>query len=90
MNTNEISCSSGGRAGTILGNSYKVESFLGEGSFGFVTKCLDIQTSKTVAVKVNKNRPRILEQAKLEMFILEQLRCLDPERSSRWTLSLSS
>ncbi|XP_030611540.1 dual specificity protein kinase YAK1-like [Archocentrus centrarchus] len=68
--------------GTILGNSYKVESFLGEGSFGFVTKCLDIQTSKTVAVKVSKNRPRILEQAKLEMFILEQLRCLDPERSN--------
>uniref|UniRef100_A0A3Q0S4D7 Protein kinase domain-containing protein n=1 Tax=Amphilophus citrinellus TaxID=61819 RepID=A0A3Q0S4D7_AMPCI len=72
--------------GTILGNCYKVEAFLGQGSFGFVTKCLNTQTNKAVAVKINKNDPKILEQAKLEIFILEQLRCLDPDSCNivRW------
>uniref|UniRef100_A0A3Q0R3F4 Protein kinase domain-containing protein n=1 Tax=Amphilophus citrinellus TaxID=61819 RepID=A0A3Q0R3F4_AMPCI len=72
--------------GTILGNSYKVEKFLGQGVFGFVTKCINTQTNKAVAVKVNKNDPKILQQAKLEMFMLEQLQCLDPESCNivRW------
>uniref|UniRef100_A0A3P9DHZ8 Protein kinase domain-containing protein n=1 Tax=Maylandia zebra TaxID=106582 RepID=A0A3P9DHZ8_9CICH len=57
-----------------------VEAFLGEGSFGVVTRCCDTKNNKTVAVKVNKSDPEILLQAKLEIFILEQLRRLDPDR----------
>uniref|UniRef100_A0A3P9DTT3 Protein kinase domain-containing protein n=1 Tax=Maylandia zebra TaxID=106582 RepID=A0A3P9DTT3_9CICH len=57
-----------------------VEAFLGEGSFGVVTKCRDTKNNKTVAIKVNKSDPEILLQAKLEIFILEQLRRLDPDR----------
>uniref|UniRef100_A0A3P9DJ10 Protein kinase domain-containing protein n=1 Tax=Maylandia zebra TaxID=106582 RepID=A0A3P9DJ10_9CICH len=56
-------------------------AFLGEGSFGVVTRCRDTKNNKTVAVKVNKSDPEILLQAKLEIFILEQLRRLDPDRA---------
>uniref|UniRef100_A0A3P9DU08 Protein kinase domain-containing protein n=1 Tax=Maylandia zebra TaxID=106582 RepID=A0A3P9DU08_9CICH len=66
--------------GTILGDHHMVEAFLGEGGFGVVTKCRDTKNNQTVAVKVNKSNPEILLQAKLEIFILEQLRRLDPDR----------
>uniref|UniRef100_A0A3P8QY20 Protein kinase domain-containing protein n=1 Tax=Astatotilapia calliptera TaxID=8154 RepID=A0A3P8QY20_ASTCA len=68
--------------GSILGNRYKVEAFLGEGGFGIVAKCRDTKTNRAVAIKVNRNRPDILQQAKLEIFILEQLRRLDPDAAN--------
>uniref|UniRef100_A0AAZ1XQ87 Protein kinase domain-containing protein n=1 Tax=Oreochromis aureus TaxID=47969 RepID=A0AAZ1XQ87_OREAU len=66
--------------GTILGDHHVVEAFLGEGGFGLVTRCRDTKNNQTVAIKVNKSDPEILLQAKLEIFILEQLRRLDPDR----------
>uniref|UniRef100_A0A3P9CRT6 Protein kinase domain-containing protein n=1 Tax=Maylandia zebra TaxID=106582 RepID=A0A3P9CRT6_9CICH len=54
-------------------------AFLGEGGFGIVAKCRDTMTNRAVAIKVNKSRPDILQQAKLEIFILEQLRRLDSD-----------
>uniref|UniRef100_A0A3Q4GNU2 Protein kinase domain-containing protein n=1 Tax=Neolamprologus brichardi TaxID=32507 RepID=A0A3Q4GNU2_NEOBR len=66
--------------GTILGDHHVVEAFLGEGGFGVVTKCRNTKNNQTVAIKVNKSDPAILQQAKLEIFILEQLRRLDPDR----------
>uniref|UniRef100_A0A3P9DJR4 Protein kinase domain-containing protein n=1 Tax=Maylandia zebra TaxID=106582 RepID=A0A3P9DJR4_9CICH len=66
--------------GTFLGGHYEVEGFLGEGGFGIVTKCCNTKTNKFVAIKVNKNKPEILQQAKMEIFILEQLRGLDADR----------
>uniref|UniRef100_A0A3P9B7V5 Protein kinase domain-containing protein n=1 Tax=Maylandia zebra TaxID=106582 RepID=A0A3P9B7V5_9CICH len=66
--------------GTILGDQHVVEAFLGEGGFGLVTRCRNTKNNKTVAIKVNKSDPEILLQAKLEIFILEQLRRLDPDR----------
>uniref|UniRef100_A0A3P9BA11 Protein kinase domain-containing protein n=1 Tax=Maylandia zebra TaxID=106582 RepID=A0A3P9BA11_9CICH len=68
--------------GSILGNHYKVEAFLGEGGFGIVAKCRDTMTNRAVAIKVNKSDPDILQQAKLEIFILEQLRRLDPDAAN--------
>uniref|UniRef100_A0A669ER60 Protein kinase domain-containing protein n=1 Tax=Oreochromis niloticus TaxID=8128 RepID=A0A669ER60_ORENI len=59
---------------------YKVEGFLGEGRFGIVTKCRNTKTNEFVAIKVNKRNPEILQQAKMEIFILEQLRGLDAHR----------
>uniref|UniRef100_A0A3P9D8G6 Protein kinase domain-containing protein n=1 Tax=Maylandia zebra TaxID=106582 RepID=A0A3P9D8G6_9CICH len=61
---------------------YKVEAFLGEGGFGIVAKCRDTMTNRAVAIKVNKSRPDILQQAKLEIFILEQLRRLDSDAAN--------
>uniref|UniRef100_A0A3Q4G372 Protein kinase domain-containing protein n=1 Tax=Neolamprologus brichardi TaxID=32507 RepID=A0A3Q4G372_NEOBR len=66
--------------GTILGDHHVVEAFLGEGGFGVVTKCRNTKNNQTVAIKVNKSDPKSLQQAKLEIFILEQLRRLDPDR----------
>uniref|UniRef100_A0A668TF51 Protein kinase domain-containing protein n=1 Tax=Oreochromis aureus TaxID=47969 RepID=A0A668TF51_OREAU len=66
--------------GTLLGDHYEVEGFLGEGRFGIVTKCRNKKTNKVVAIKVNKSDPEILQQAKMEIFILEQLRGLDADR----------
>uniref|UniRef100_A0A3P9BL68 Protein kinase domain-containing protein n=1 Tax=Maylandia zebra TaxID=106582 RepID=A0A3P9BL68_9CICH len=68
--------------GSFLGNHYKVEDFLGEGGFGIVAKCRDTKTNQAVAIKVNKNRTDILQQAKKEIFILEQLRRLDPDAAN--------
>uniref|UniRef100_A0A3P9CIJ3 Protein kinase domain-containing protein n=1 Tax=Maylandia zebra TaxID=106582 RepID=A0A3P9CIJ3_9CICH len=68
--------------GSILRNHYKVEAFLGEGGFGIVAKCRDTKTNRAVAIKVNKNDPDILQQAKLEILILEQLRRLDPDAAN--------
>uniref|UniRef100_A0A3Q3C3A8 Protein kinase domain-containing protein n=1 Tax=Haplochromis burtoni TaxID=8153 RepID=A0A3Q3C3A8_HAPBU len=56
---------------------HKVEAFLGEGPFGVVTKCQKTKNKKAVAIKINKSKPEILQQAKLEIFILEKLRRLD-------------
>uniref|UniRef100_A0A3P8PXH8 Protein kinase domain-containing protein n=1 Tax=Astatotilapia calliptera TaxID=8154 RepID=A0A3P8PXH8_ASTCA len=68
--------------GSILGKHYKVEASLGEGGFGIVAKCRDTMTNRAVAIKVNKSRPDILQQAKLEIFILEQLRRLDSDAAN--------
>uniref|UniRef100_A0A668TBG7 Protein kinase domain-containing protein n=1 Tax=Oreochromis aureus TaxID=47969 RepID=A0A668TBG7_OREAU len=54
--------------------------FLGEGGFGIVTKCRNTKTNEVVAIKVNKRNPEILQQANMEIFILEQLRGLDADR----------
>uniref|UniRef100_A0A3P8NM50 Protein kinase domain-containing protein n=1 Tax=Astatotilapia calliptera TaxID=8154 RepID=A0A3P8NM50_ASTCA len=59
---------------------YKVEGFLEEGGFGIVTKCCNTKTNKVVAIKVNKSDPEILQQAKMEIYILEKLRGLDADR----------
>lgn len=72
--------------GSTLGHFHKVESFLGEGGFGFVTKCRNLKTNKEEAIKVNKNSPEIVRQAKLEICILKRLRCLNPDTCNivRW------
>uniref|UniRef100_A0A669C641 Protein kinase domain-containing protein n=1 Tax=Oreochromis niloticus TaxID=8128 RepID=A0A669C641_ORENI len=59
---------------------HMVESFLGEGGFGVVTRCRNTKNNQIVAIKVNKSYPEILQQAKHEIFILEQLQRLNPDR----------
>uniref|UniRef100_A0A669DBL2 Protein kinase domain-containing protein n=1 Tax=Oreochromis niloticus TaxID=8128 RepID=A0A669DBL2_ORENI len=58
----------------------QIKSFLGEGGFGVVTRCRNTKNNQIVAIKVNKSDPEILQQAKHEIFILEQLQRLDPDR----------
>ncbi|XP_077409214.1 homeodomain-interacting protein kinase 1-like [Vanacampus margaritifer] len=65
--------------GSTLGQSYKVEDFLGEGSFGVVAKCRCTETGKMSAIKVIKNHPTIMHQARKEIAVLKQLQRLDPD-----------
>ncbi|XP_070708383.1 homeodomain-interacting protein kinase 3-like [Pempheris klunzingeri] len=65
--------------GSSLGGCLRVEAFLGEGGFGFVTKCRNTETDEMVAIKVNKSHPEIVHQARREIAILKLLRCLDPD-----------
>uniref|UniRef100_A0A671Y8Y4 Protein kinase domain-containing protein n=1 Tax=Sparus aurata TaxID=8175 RepID=A0A671Y8Y4_SPAAU len=62
-----------------LGNTHILVDFLGEGGFGVVTKCISTVTGTEVAIKVNKNRPHIFNQARREIEILKRLRGLDPD-----------
>uniref|UniRef100_A0AAZ1XAN5 Protein kinase domain-containing protein n=1 Tax=Oreochromis aureus TaxID=47969 RepID=A0AAZ1XAN5_OREAU len=64
----------------ILHYFIQKKSFLGEGGFGVVTRCRNTKNNQIVAIKVNKSDPEILQQAKQEIFILEQLQRLDPDR----------
>uniref|UniRef100_A0AAZ1XV88 Protein kinase domain-containing protein n=1 Tax=Oreochromis aureus TaxID=47969 RepID=A0AAZ1XV88_OREAU len=66
--------------GTLLGDHYEVEGFLGERRFGIVTKCRNTKTNEFVAIKVNKKEPKILQQAEKEILILMLLRGLDADR----------
>uniref|UniRef100_A0A8C4E2L1 Protein kinase domain-containing protein n=1 Tax=Dicentrarchus labrax TaxID=13489 RepID=A0A8C4E2L1_DICLA len=66
----------------LLAECHKVESFLGEGGFGFVTKCHNLVTDEMEAIKVNKNLPSVFHQARAEIAILKRLQCLDPDTSN--------
>uniref|UniRef100_A0A8P4KPW6 Protein kinase domain-containing protein n=1 Tax=Dicentrarchus labrax TaxID=13489 RepID=A0A8P4KPW6_DICLA len=68
--------------GSLLAECHKVESFLGEGGFGFVTKCHNLVTDEMEAIKVNKNLPSVFHQARAEIAILKRLQCLDPDTSN--------
>uniref|UniRef100_A0A8P4GH69 Protein kinase domain-containing protein n=1 Tax=Dicentrarchus labrax TaxID=13489 RepID=A0A8P4GH69_DICLA len=58
--------------GSLLAECHKVESFLGEGGFGFVTKCHNLVTDEMEAIKVNKNLPSVFHQARAEIAILKR------------------
>lgn len=49
--------------GTLLASCYEVQAFLGEGSFGKVTKCANIVTDTEVAIKITKDEPIFTKQA---------------------------
>ncbi|KAL7383886.1 hypothetical protein ABVT39_020006 [Epinephelus coioides] len=60
-------------------SEYQVQSFLGQGAFGMVAKCMRKLDKKTVAIKMMKNREPFIKQANNEVAALKKLRCLDPE-----------
>ncbi|XP_042382473.1 dual specificity protein kinase YAK1 homolog isoform X1 [Zingiber officinale] len=52
---------------------YIVKDALGQGTFGQVAKCWDLESNKYVAVKVIKNQPAYYRQALVEVSILDML-----------------
>ncbi|KAI7863756.1 kinase-like domain-containing protein [Spinellus fusiger] len=63
--------------GDILGKekeySYRVIDLLGQGTFGQVVKCENVDTKELVSVKVIKNKAEYLHQSNMEVSILKQL-----------------
>ncbi|URE39949.1 Protein kinase domain [Musa troglodytarum] len=52
---------------------YTVKDILGQGTFGQVAKCWDLETNCYVAVKIIKNQPAYYQQAVVEVSILHML-----------------
>ncbi|XP_044195963.1 homeodomain-interacting protein kinase 2-like [Thunnus albacares] len=70
----------------LLGSTHRIQTFLAEGGFGYVAKCEDTRTKKSVAVKISKNHPTVFHQAQKELAILKSLQTLDPDKCNiiRW------
>uniref|UniRef100_A0A0P4W7G5 dual-specificity kinase n=2 Tax=Scylla olivacea TaxID=85551 RepID=A0A0P4W7G5_SCYOL len=66
------------RSGDVLQDRYKIISTLGEGTFGKVVKCRDLQNDRFLALKIIKNVEKYREAAKLEINVLEKLAEKDP------------
>ncbi|XP_053992990.1 dual specificity protein kinase CLK4-like [Hylaeus volcanicus] len=65
-----------------LGARFQVVRKLGEGTFGRVLECVDLQTKNLVAVKVVRDVSRYTRSAKIEADILQDIRDMDPEKRS--------
>eukprot|EP00092_Neocalanus_flemingeri_P016369 GFUD01017718.1.p1 GENE.GFUD01017718.1~~GFUD01017718.1.p1 ORF type:complete len:348 (-),score=82.38 GFUD01017718.1:244-1287(-) len=58
---------------------YKIMSELGEGTFGKVVKCEDLQKGTILAIKIIKNVKKYRDAAKLEINVLSKLAKYDPK-----------
>ncbi|CAG5123293.1 unnamed protein product [Candidula unifasciata] len=67
------------KTGDVLRSRYEVINTLGEGTFGKVVECKDMQkNTDRLALKIIKNVEKYREAAKLEINVLEKLREKDP------------
>lgn len=62
-----------------IGYQYEVLEVIGKGSFGQVIRAFDHKTNQHVAIKIIRNKTRFLNQAVVELNILEELRKKDPD-----------
>uniref|UniRef100_A0A671YPN8 Protein kinase domain-containing protein n=1 Tax=Sparus aurata TaxID=8175 RepID=A0A671YPN8_SPAAU len=59
---------------------YLVMNFNGEGAFGKVAQCLNLSTNERVALKIHtQNEEHVIQQ---EVYMLEAIRALDPEKNN--------
>jgi len=59
--------------GDHIGYRYEIISFIGKGSFGQVLKCFDHKRNKNVALKMIRNKKKLIFQAKVEEKVLKYL-----------------
>ncbi|KAM9311800.1 dual specificity protein kinase CLK3 [Gastrophryne carolinensis] len=68
------------RPGDRILERYEIVGNLGEGTFGKVVECLDLDRGKTrIALKVIRNVKKYREAAMLEINVLKKIRDKDPE-----------
>jgi len=67
------------KIGDVLQNRYKIMAELGEGTFGKVVKCEDVQKGNILAIKIIKNVKKYRDAAKLEINVLSKLAKYDPK-----------
>lgn len=67
------------KAGEKWFDRYEIESLIGKGSFGQVCKAYDHQEKEYIAIKIIKNKKPFLNQAQIEVRLLELMNAHDPE-----------
>lgn len=75
-------------AGMKLSDRYTVCSQLGEGTFGRVVECQEVNSGKLVAIKVVRDIARYTSAAQIEAEILEEIREKDSEGQSNCVVLL--
>ncbi len=58
---------------------YEIVKKLGKGSFGIVLRVFDHKMQEFVALKILKNKKRLMKQGLVEANLIETLNKLDPE-----------
>ncbi|KAL4155571.1 hypothetical protein PRNP1_007679 [Phytophthora ramorum] len=61
------------RAGTLIGNRYRVEMAIGEAVFSRTYKCIDATTEQSVCLKIIKNNKEYFDQGVDEIRVLEYI-----------------
>lgn len=59
------------KSGERFLDRYEIDSLIGKGSFGQVVKAFDLQEQEYVAIKIIKNKRPFLQQAQIEVRLLE-------------------
>ncbi|KAM9034251.1 dual specificity tyrosine-phosphorylation-regulated kinase 1B isoform 1-T1 [Sarcophilus harrisii] len=67
------------RSGERWLERYEIDSLIGKGSFGQVVKAYDHQAQELVAIKIIKNKKAFLNQAQIELRLLELMNQHDTE-----------
>lgn len=65
------------RAGERFLDRYEIDSLIGKGSFGQVVKAYDLDDKCLVAIKIIKNKKPFLNQAQIEVTLLEMMNKAD-------------
>lgn len=70
------------KSGERFLDRYEIDSLIGKGSFGQVVKAFDLQEQEYVAIKIIKNKRPFLQQAQIEVRLLELMNQHENEFSS--------
>lgn len=70
------------KSGEKFLDRYEIDSLIGKGSFGQVVKAFDTQEQEFVAIKIIKNKRPFLQQAQIEVRLLELMNQHENEFSS--------
>ena len=70
------------KSGEKFLDRYEIDSLIGKGSFGQVVKAFDIEEQEFVAIKIIKNKRPFLQQAQIEVRLLELMNQHENEYSA--------
>ena len=69
------------KQGEKFQDRYEIDSLIGKGSFGQVVKAYDEKDQCHIAIKIIKNKKPFLNQAQIEVNLLQMMNRLDTENA---------